>query len=70
MDESKRNQGEASIALSYCQELLKAGIKLDQIAIIAPYNAQVALIKFLGELEQEELEVGTVNGFQGLDCKS
>lgn len=40
-DESKRNQGEAKVAIHHCVQLLKAGIRPQDIGIITPYNAQV-----------------------------
>ena len=41
-DDSKRNQGEAAVALKHCQRLLKLGVDMRDIGIITPYAAQVA----------------------------
>lgn len=42
-DDSKRNQGEAAVALKHCQRLLDLGVKMIDIGIITPYAAQVGL---------------------------
>ncbi|TPX62287.1 hypothetical protein PhCBS80983_g00513 [Powellomyces hirtus] len=65
--ESRYNQGEAALVQAYLKTLLAAGVRAADIAIISPYNGQVALIKsMVRELEGGELvEVGSVDGFQG-----
>eukprot|EP00126_Sphaerothecum_destruens_P011044 Sdes_comp20847_c0_seq3m17568 len=63
-DDSKCNDGEAMICVYHIQRLLKAGVSPSSIAIITPYNAQVQLIRNL-LVDQEEIEVGSVDGFQG-----
>lgn len=60
---SKRNPKEATWVLSQVHQLLKTGIRPDQIAIIAPYAAQVRLLR--DRLQQPDLEIDTVDGFQG-----
>lgn len=40
VDDSKRNQGEARVALRHCQRLVEAGLKLGDIGVITPYSAQ------------------------------
>ena len=45
------------------RELTDAGVRTDQIAIIAPYAAQVRLLR--GRLDTPDLEIDTVDGFQG-----
>ena len=42
-DDSKRNQGEAAVALKHCQRLLNLGVKMTDIGIITPYAAQACL---------------------------
>ena len=61
--ESKLNPGEARVVLHFVRELMNAGVKADQIAIIAPYAAQVRLLR--NRMELRELEIDTVDGFQG-----
>jgi ATP-dependent RNA/DNA helicase IGHMBP2 len=61
--ESKRNPREARWAVDQVQAFLEAGIEPSQIAVIAPYAAQVRLIR--NRLRVEGLEIDTVDGFQG-----
>jgi len=61
--ESKRNPREAQWILEQVNILLAAGLTPDQIAVIAPYSAQV---RYLRELcENNSVEIDTVDGFQG-----
>lgn len=60
---SKRNPQEAGVVVELVRRLLAAGIRGDQIAVIAPYAAQVRLIR--SRLDLDGLEVDTVDGFQG-----
>ena len=41
-DDSKRNQGEAAVALEHCRRLAAAGLQLREIGVITPYNAQAS----------------------------
>lgn len=61
--ESKRNPGEAALLRDEVQALLAAGLQPEQLAVIAPYEAQVRLLREL--LPFEALEVDTVDAFQG-----
>jgi ATP-dependent RNA/DNA helicase IGHMBP2 len=60
---SKRNPKEANIVVSLVRKLTSEGLSGDQIAIIAPYAAQVRLLR--SRLNLQGLEVDTVDGFQG-----
>ena len=60
---SKENAGEAKLVEEIAQRLLSSGIKPEDIAIISPYDDQVALIRKM--LRVEGLEIKTVDGFQG-----
>ncbi|KXA88715.1 hypothetical protein AKJ61_04350, partial [candidate division MSBL1 archaeon SCGC-AAA259B11] len=60
---SKENPKEAHIATSISSKFLGLGLEPEDIAIIAPYDDQVDLIN--GRIEEENLEVDTVDGFQG-----
>ena len=60
---SKRNPKEATWILSQVHQLIQMGVRPDQIAIIAPYAAQVRLLR--DRLQQPDLEIDTVDGFQG-----
>ncbi|MGB7347960.1 MAG: AAA domain-containing protein [Pirellulaceae bacterium] len=61
--ESKLNPKEANVIVRLVRELMDAGVQPDQMAIIAPYAAQVRLLR--GRLDAPDLEIDTVDGFQG-----
>ncbi|KAG0234521.1 hypothetical protein BGW41_001120 [Actinomortierella wolfii] len=65
LDDSKLNRGEAELAVNYVKDLLKAGVPQDEIAIITPYSAQNALLRQLLREDFPDIEIGTVDGFQG-----
>lgn len=64
---SKSNPSEVLVVAKHVTALLHAGVKGEDIAVITPYNAQVSLLRAaLKEKEGcEEIEVGSVDGFQG-----
>lgn len=61
--QSKLNPGEATIIVDLVKQLVDAGVEGPDIAIIAPYAAQVRLLR--QRLDLEGLEIDTVDGFQG-----
>ena len=61
--ESKRNPQEGELVLRQVGELCRAGVKPADIAIIAPYAAQVRWLRQNSEFDQ--IEIDTVDGFQG-----
>lgn len=63
---SRYNHGEAQVVLTHVQQLLSAGVKPEQIAVITPYNGQVELLKsiLLSEVAST-LQIRSVDGFQG-----
>ncbi len=61
--ESKRNPLEATWIVQQVNHFLDAGVLPDQIAVIAPYAAQVRLVR--NQLSNAAVEVDTVDGFQG-----
>ncbi len=61
--QSKRNPREAKWVVQQVRELLELGVAPSQIAVIAPYAAQVRLLR--NRLQIDELEIDTVDGFQG-----
>ena len=61
--ESKRNPKEANLIVHLVRQLMDSGLTGDQIAIIAPYAAQVRLLR--DRLDTPDLEIDTVDGFQG-----
>lgn len=60
---SRLNVKEANLIVRRVRELMAAGVKPEQIAVIAPYAAQVRLLR--NRLETAKLEIDTVDGFQG-----
>jgi superfamily I DNA and/or RNA helicase len=61
--ESLCNPGEAERVVREVHELVAAGLRPEEIGVIAPYAAQVALLRSL--LPDEGFEVDTVDAFQG-----
>jgi superfamily I DNA and/or RNA helicase len=61
--ESKLNPKEANLIVQLVGQLIEAEVEPSQIAIIAPYAAQVRLLR--GRLDIRDLEIDTVDGFQG-----
>jgi predicted DNA helicase len=57
------NLSEADLVVEKVQALLDAGSSAAEIAIISPYSAQVRLLR--ERLLQPELEIDSVDGFQG-----
>jgi superfamily I DNA and/or RNA helicase len=60
---SARNPGEAGLVATRVRSLLEVGIAPGDIAVIAPYEAQVRLLR--DQIENTAIEVDTVDGFQG-----
>jgi ATP-dependent RNA/DNA helicase IGHMBP2 len=65
VEESKSNDHEARIVVKHVKSLLDAGMKEENIAVITPYSAQVQAIRSLLSEDHEQIEIGTVDGFQG-----
>lgn len=61
--ESRRNIQEGKLILKLVEELLEAGVYPQDIAVIAPYSAQVRWLR--QQIQRDGLEVDTVDGFQG-----
>ncbi|KZT63490.1 P-loop containing nucleoside triphosphate hydrolase protein [Daedalea quercina L-15889] len=66
-DEGSRcNENEATVVKKYVDELVNVGVLPSQIAVITPYQAQVALLtSLLRPVYGLDLEIGTVDGMQG-----
>ena len=60
---SSMNFQEASLVLKMTDELVDSGLAAKDIAVIAPYAAQARWIR--QNTKQEDLEIDTVDGFQG-----
>ncbi|MFH1723261.1 MAG: AAA domain-containing protein [Elusimicrobiota bacterium] len=61
--QSRENRGEAELAVRLVKEVLGAGVRPRDVALLTPYMAQVKLLKSLVRVPR--LEIGTVDGFQG-----
>uniref|UniRef100_A0A7N6BYW2 DNA-binding protein SMUBP-2 n=1 Tax=Anabas testudineus TaxID=64144 RepID=A0A7N6BYW2_ANATE len=64
-EQSKGNQGEVDIVELHIKALTEAGVKAKDIAVIAPYNLQVDLLRQKLSLRHPLLEIKSVDGFQG-----
>ncbi|EFN73136.1 DNA2-like helicase [Camponotus floridanus] len=63
-DQVYSNVWEAAVILRLVQALAKAGVCGRNIGVIAPYNAQINLLK---KILDKEVEVNTVDQYQGRD---
>ncbi len=63
--DSKLNEGEADIVVAHLERLFAAGVKPSLTAVITPYNAQVDRLRARLETAYPDLEIGSVDGFQG-----
>lgn len=63
--ESKVNEHEAAIVASHVSNLVDAGVKAEDIAIVTPYNGQLALLSQTLKDRFPGIELGSVDGFQG-----
>lgn len=63
--ESKVNELEALIVRGHVKSLVDAGVKAEDIAIITPYNGQLALLSQTLKERFPGIELGSVDGFQG-----
>ncbi|KAH3900110.1 ATP-dependent 5'-3' DNA helicase HCS1 SCDLUD_003077 [Saccharomycodes ludwigii] len=62
---SKYNENEAYLVLKHVKDLLNSNVLQDHIGIISPYSAQVSLLKSLVHSKYSQVEISTVDGFQG-----
>lgn len=63
--ESRRNPQEAELICRQVERLVDAGLKAGDLAVIAPYAAQARLLRDRLRRAYPELEIDTVDGFQG-----
>ncbi|KAH8238357.1 hypothetical protein KR032_004914 [Drosophila birchii] len=61
------NYCEAGIVMHMLRHLLKSGFEASRIGVIAPYRAQVELLKKLASQLDSHIECNTVDQFQGRD---
>ena len=65
LGDSKSNEMEAMVVARHVDNLVDAGIKPESIAVITPYNGQLALLSRMLREKYPGLELGSVDGFQG-----
>jgi len=63
--ESKVNEHEAAIVRLHVGRLVKAGVREEDIAVVTPYNGQLALLAQTLKERWPGLELGSIDGFQG-----
>jgi superfamily I DNA and/or RNA helicase len=63
INDSRRNVQEAEVVAKQVRALFDAGVSPEQIAVIAPYSAQVKLLR--DTLDVPGLEIDSIDGFQG-----
>ncbi|KAH0163196.1 DNA helicase, partial [Aureobasidium melanogenum] len=65
LGESKSNELEAAIVKKHVQSLVDAGVKAEDIAVVTPYNGQLAVLSQLLKERFVGIELGSIDGFQG-----
>ncbi|KAJ6028691.1 hypothetical protein N7540_004267 [Penicillium herquei] len=65
MGESKSNEMEALVVARHVGNLVDSGVKPENIAVITPYNGQLAVLSHMLREKYPGLELGSVDGFQG-----
>lgn len=61
----KMNKGEVTVVSHLIHKLIEGGAKESEIGVISPYNGQVALLRQKLQGKYKDLEIKTVDGFQG-----
>ncbi|XP_018422671.1 PREDICTED: DNA-binding protein SMUBP-2, partial [Nanorana parkeri] len=64
-EQSKGNPGEVRLVDLHIKALTSAGLKARDIAVISPYNLQVDLLRQCLRHRYPDLEIKSVDGFQG-----
>ncbi|KAF4435666.1 HCS1-DNA helicase A [Fusarium acutatum] len=62
--DSKSNEMEAALVQQHVRQLVDAGVRPEDIAVVTPYNAQLAILAPLKD-KFPGIELGSVDGFQG-----
>ena len=65
LGDSKSNEMEAAVVSMHVGKLVAAGVRNEDIAIITPYNAQLAVLSQTLRDKYPGIELGSVDGFQG-----
>lgn len=69
-NDSKWNDGEASVVMALVRRLLREGVRATDIGVITPYRGQVSRLRELRAADDApagsaDVEISTVDGFQG-----
>lgn len=62
---SKGNLGEVKLVFAHVRSLIEAGLPQTGIAIISPYNLQIALLRSCVQSKFPKVEIRSVDGYQG-----
>ncbi|QLL34171.1 hypothetical protein HG536_0G00280 [Torulaspora globosa] len=62
---SKFNENEGLLVRAHIEKLIQSNVPQEAIGVIAPYSAQVTLLKHLIHNMFPQIEISTVDGFQG-----
>jgi DNA polymerase alpha-associated DNA helicase A len=65
LGDSKSNEMEALVVARHVDALIDAGLRPESIAVITPYNGQLALLSRMLREKYPGIELGSVDGFQG-----
>lgn len=65
MSDSKSNDMEAALVRLHIRNLVEAGVMAEDIAVVTPYNGQLALLAQDLKESFPGIELGSVDGFQG-----
>lgn len=65
LGESKSNEMEAAVVSRHVGNLIQAGVKGEDIAVVTPYNGQLAVLSQILKEKYPGIELGSVDGFQG-----
>lgn len=65
MSDSKSNDMEAALVGLHVRNLIEAGVLAEDIAVVTPYNGQLALLAQDLKESFPGIELGSVDGFQG-----
>ncbi|KAF7616836.1 hypothetical protein AFLA_004889 [Aspergillus flavus NRRL3357] len=65
LGESKSNEMEAMVVAKHVDNLVQSGLKPEDIAVITPYNGQLAILSQMLREKYPGIELGSVDGFQG-----
>lgn len=65
LGESKSNEHEALIVRMHVKALVDAGVQASDIAVVTPYNGQLAILSAMLKESFAGIELGSIDGFQG-----